>query len=497
MNFSFKNTIRRMFGYDATETKGRRNAAPVSSKSEDRELNAARRKILNSNAEDQQRNITLCRWIINKHLDFITKFTIQVKTDDLEFNARAESLLNWWSRPKNCDVAGRHSFQRMIRILEALAIVTGDAGILKLKNGQLQGIEGTRIRTPSSGNLPEKYKDNPDAITQGVVTDRNGKAIAYLVNDRTKSGGFEFGRAIRAVDTEWHGFYDRWDQIRGISPLAAALNTVRDLYESLEYALLKAKFHSFFGVAIMSDGTEEDGFRPVAVNDKDTDGDDDIDADDEPRYEFDLKTGMKLELNAGDKIDTIESKTPSTEFQDYSVLMIQIALLALDIPLTFFDSRKSSFSAGRSDLALYLQSADAKRENLFDKVRNIVFWKFGQWSRPSKNGDAPLLPLPEGMSVRDIKINIIPAGQPWVDRLKEVNADAMEIAIGVKSRQRACAERGYDFFETLSELEAEEKAIEKSKVTIQYAHSGAITSADESTVDGGGSNNEEEGSENE
>jgi capsid protein len=475
MKFNPIKAARVFFGYDATETKGRRNSAPVSSKSEDRELDASNRKILNSNAADQHRNNAVLRWMINKDLDFKTKFSIQVRTDNPELNQTIEDLIIWWSRPGNCDIAGRHSFQELIRITERLALITGDAGLLKLRSGQLQGIEGTRVRDAVGEGAPDLTGKN---VTQGVIHNTAGRAISYIINKRTKSG-FQFERIVKSRDLEWRGFYDRFDQIRGISPLACALNTIRDLYESFEYSLIKAKMHAVFGVAIMSEGAGDDGFRQDAINDKDTDGDEDIDTDDSPRYEFKLRPAMKLELLPGDKIETIESKTPSGEFQDYSVLMIQIALLSLDIPLTFFDSRKSSFVASRSDYALYMESVERKRQATHEVIRNILFWKLGQWTRTTGTDGAPLLALPEGMTIRDIKLEVIPTGMPWIDPVKEVTAGAKEIAIGVQSRQRYCRARGRDFWTIKNELAEEEKALVAAGVTVEVATPGATTTRDE------------------
>jgi len=481
MKFQPIRALRTMFGYDAINTKGRRNAIAVSSRTEDRELNSSDRKILTSNAEDQRRNIALCRWMINKHLDFVTKFSIQVRTGDDELNVKVERLLKWWSRPKNCDVGKRHSFQGMIRILEALAVTTGDSAISKLSSGKLQGIEGTRIATPSRGDIPESVAKAKAAgrLTLGVIHDAASAAISYVVNRRVRDG-LEYEATLNASQVEFYGFFDRWDQVRGISPIAAALNIMRDLYEGFEYALMKAKFHAFFGVAIMSDGSiEDDYFRQDEIRDKDTDGDDDVDTDDAPRYEFQLKPGLKLELDNGDKIDTIESKTPSNEFQNYSVLMIQIALLALDIPLTFFDSRKSSFSASRADMSLYMESVHRKREALHEVILNIVYWKLGQWTRTTGDDGKPLVVLPEGKTIRDIEIDIISTGVPWIDPMKEVAAGAKEIAIGVNSRTRYCRERGRDFWTIKDELAAEEKALVDAGVTVEVATPGALTTRDE------------------
>jgi capsid protein len=494
MKFQPIRALRTMFGYDAINNKGRRNAVVVSSKSEDRELNSSDRKILTSNAEDQRRNVALCRWMINKHLDFVTKFSIQVRTGDQELNKEIERLIAWWSRPKNCDVAGRHSFQGMIRILESLAVVTGDAAISKLSSGKIQGIEGTRIATPSRGDIPEDLtKAKADGrLTNGIVHDGASRALKYVVNRRVRDG-LEFEGVLNSQDVEFLGYFDRWDQIRGVSPIAAALNIMRDLYEGFEYALFKAKYHAFFGVAIYSDGSmEDDYFRQDEIRDKDTNDDDTIDETDAPRYEFQLKPGLKLELEKGDKVDTIESKTPSNEFQDYSVLMIQVALLALDIPLTFFDSRKSSFSASRSDMSLYMESVERKRAPLHEIIRNLIYWKLGQWTRTSGADGSPLLTLPDGMELRDVGIDIIATGVPWIDPMKEVAAGAKEIAIAVNSRQRYCRERGRDFWTILDELEAEEKALIDRGVTVEVATPGALTTRDEEGA-GNPANTEDDG----
>jgi hypothetical protein len=69
-----------------------------------------------------------------------------------------------------CDAAGRHRFDKIIRLLELQAVLRGDCGIMKLADGRVQGIEGDRIRNP----LGTPYAD-PTWI-HGVRVNEAGKA---------------------------------------------------------------------------------------------------------------------------------------------------------------------------------------------------------------------------------------------------------------------------------------------------------------------------------
>ncbi len=467
------------FGYDAITDKGRRRPPGVRVKAESEILGESDRRKLQSTIHDQRRNFAVLAWMIRKHLDYVSSFTFQARNDDPELNKNLERLVTWWSRPRNCDVANRHSLRRLTRLAEAARIVDGDFGLLLLRQGKVQGIESDRIGSkPTQGGIPESYRAT--SWVQGLDLDSSGATKRYMLLKRV-ANGLIFDRVVPARNMKLLAHYDRIDQVRGVSPLAAAMNTIADVKEAFEWNLIKAKVHALFGLGISRDSVG--GAGRFDYSDADDGGTPD---EDTTRYDVNIDGGVfKLELDPGDKVDTIESRTPSGEFMDYSRLMIQVALNALDIPFTFWDSRQSSYSAMRQDLLNYIQSVKSKRGDLIELLDDLIAWKVGSWVNVIGRDGEPILKLPAGMNARDIAWEWVAAGIPWIDPLKEISADAQAVSMAVKSRHQISAERGVDWETTVSQLEAEEYELRKRNISAQLGMPGAVltTTKDEDTSD--------------
>ena len=166
----------------------------------------------------------------------MSNFSFQMRTQSPELNAQVEALMAQHSRPANCDAAGRHPLPKMIRLFEARRTIDGDVFALKLRGGKIQAIEGDRIASPSGRDVGD-----PTAWVNGVKTNGAGRALAYGLCNRTSGGSLEWSRSIRAGSVIQHGFFERFDQVRGISPLASAINSFQDLYEGVDLALAKRK----------------------------------------------------------------------------------------------------------------------------------------------------------------------------------------------------------------------------------------------------------------
>ena len=101
------------------------------------------------------------------------------------------------------------------------------------------------------------------------------------------------------------GFWDRFDQTRGISPLAAVVNTIMDLNESYDYALAKAKVAQLFALSITRDA--QWGL-----------GDDEEDGDSDPNESISFDRGaMVLDLDPGEEAKFLNAATPETATQDF------------------------------------------------------------------------------------------------------------------------------------------------------------------------------------
>lgn len=491
----------KMWSYHAILDRKKRTPPKTTTQSEDAYLSANDRRKLIATAREQQRNIALIAWMVRKHLDYVSRFKFQANTGNKELDNTLESLVTWWSRKEQCDISMRHSFQEITRLIESHRTIDGDGFIIKLKNGRLQGIEGDRVGAPTQGELPDRFKNKN--ITQGIELDDFGAARSYIVLKRVErkrlgflgasSTALEFDKVVLARNMIQVGYFNRFDQVRGVSPMSVSINIVQDLYESFDAQLIKNKMTAMFGIAIKRDSTDDDDVKGFVHTDRETS---ESPTSSTNTYDYDITPGLKLELEPGDSIDTIESKNPSNEFVQYTEQMTKVAMLALDIPFSFYDSRQSSYSAQRQDLLQYNESAKGKRERIRDFLNEIIAWKVGMWTKPAENGTT-LLPLPAGMESRDVKWNWIPTGIPWIDPLKEMGAHQKSIMFGLRSRQEIAAERGLDWRVTAQQLADEEQELVDLGVTVQLSDPGALTTREESIAEGIETDDENEDDDNE
>jgi lambda family phage portal protein len=433
-------------GYDAVAAKNRRQAPTGILKSEDGENNPTERRKLLSAGRDINRNFALAAWMIRRHLDYVSTFNFQAKTGDPSLDDQLERLVRWWSNPYNCDVTGRFSLQKMIRMAEMRRVIDGDVFLLKLRDGTLQAIEGDRVRTPDGG-LPDNL--NKSQLTHGVRTAEDGTPEAYCIcrRSRTSDAGntgsaFEFERLVAARNIYHFAYYDRFDQVRGISPLAPAFNTLRDVYEGFDYALAKLKVSQLFGLVFYRE--KDDAVGEVATSDDGT------------GYEVDFGKGPALlDLEPGDKAEFLESKTPSAEFQSFTQSMISVALKALDIPYSFYAENFTNYSGARQALLQYELSAKIKRHDLIQMLDHLTNWRINLWIQDGVLPDA------------GYRWDWVPQGISWIDPLKEVNANIAAIQAGLTTRTRVLRQQGEDFYDTADEMADEVAYLVQKKLPVQ------------------------------
>lgn len=357
--------------------------------------------------------------------------------------------------------AGRHPMGRFVRLAEARAVVDGDVGVMKLADGRLQAIEGDRIRTP--WDLPPTVSVGRTDLTHGVKTNKAGRALAYCICRRGDGGsGFHFERMVRAGNLILHGYFDRFDQVRGVSPIAAGYNSFQDTYEGVTYALLKAKVAQLFGLKIKRRDDGEGGSLG-GVSNTASDGSAETETDAEKAgYEVDFGRGpFMLDLEPGDDADFLENKTPSAEFREFLVAAIGLSLKALDIPYCFYDEAWTNFFGSKAALALYLKSCRAKRTALQAVLRRLTYWRLLLFVLDG------VLELPRGLTVPDLAFEWIPDGMPWWDQSKEVAGDVAAVGAGLRTRSEIRKERyGDDWRDVIDGLAAEEAYIRERGVTI-------------------------------
>lgn len=423
--------------YDAVEPKGRRKAPSIDHRSEDLILDASKRSKLTANSRDIARNFSIAKWMVRRHLDYVASFEFHSRSNNDFVDDQVETLMKRWSRKYACDRAGRHPFWRMTRLAELLRTTEGDCGVLKLANGQLQIIETDRIRNQGGATTSG---DNQQWV-HGVKLDSAGRALAYAIHSRN-GGSYKFERTVPASNLCLHGYFDRADQVRGISPIASALNPLRDVYENFSYALAKAKVTQLFAMAFFRTG-EDDASGNVATTEETNE-----DGSEVTRYQVDFGGGpVKLELDPGDDVKFLESNQPSSQFQEFTQLVIAVALKALDIPYSFYDEAHTNFFGSRAAWLHYDRSCMFKRLDVLDLLNQLTTWRMLLWILDGE------LQLPAGMSIGDIEWEWVPIGMPWWDPSKEINGDLLAIRAGLDFPQRITKERGKgDWYDNIDQI---------------------------------------------
>jgi len=426
------------FGYDATVNKDRRARPATRTMSEDDQLNSWARKKAIATQRDQVRNLSWVAWAARKHINFVSHFAFRATTDDEDLNKKLDELMADWSLPENCDVAKRHSLDEMMALFESGQVIDGDCAFLKAGTA-LQGIESDRITRPTTGQVPR------DVTDLGLVLKKDGSTKSYSICNRSQSG-FELQKLAKAANVFFAGYFKRFDQTRGISPLLTATNDNQDIYECTEYTLIKMKMHSMLGAQVTRQmPSSNDGWTYDQKNSTTQGG------ESETSYEFDMVAGMKLEMDPGDKVEMLESKTPSDEFQSFTEFMIRVALLALDIPFSMFNSKQNNNNAMRMDFRQYIDSARKKQSKNKRVLNDITKWKLQQWL------------VADELTVDEFQRALWiwqPSGTPIFDPRTEIDAFATEVSNGFNSRTNIASERGMDQRQIFKDLQREEQEIE-------------------------------------
>lgn len=430
------------WAYDAIAGTNKRQQPNGVLRSEDAELTQFQRARLVSAGRDLSRNFTLLGWAVRKHLDYVSTFGFQAKGPRAEANAKITAFVAKWSKAENFDVAGRHSLDRFIRLTEQSRLIDGDVLLSMLTTGQVQAIEGDRIRNPAGQQADLTAQTR---YLHGVEINKYGRALRYAIHSRgsfgqlaTASTTFVFEEWLPAQYSIHHAYWTRFDQVRGVSPLAGAYNALRDLYEAYDYALAKMKVSQLLGLIIYSEAKESVGeVEDNTVTDQDGNA--------VPRYAVSFgKAPFKLELDGADRAEFLESKSPSQEFQTFCQTMVSLVLKAIDLPYSFYAENFSNYSGSRQALLQYEQSADQRRKENQDVLNRLTAWRL---KLAIEAGDPDLA----GVTVDDLVWEWVASSLPWIDPMKEVAANSAAVDRGFTSTPRVCKEQGLDAFEVAKE----------------------------------------------
>jgi capsid protein len=448
--------------YDALNPKGRRKSLRMTTAHEDRHLGQEQRRQLIGNMRDLRRNSSLLDWMIRQHINYVCEHRFHSKTGDDVLDDEIDATMQEEFAADRFDELAVHDLDEFIQINEMMAVVDGDCGTLLVDadGGRVQGIEADRIRNPSNAvSYFASYGAVPDETWyNGVHTTPSGRPIEYAIHRRIDGWTwFEFERRVPAANMHLHAYRNRYDQARGVSPVATAYNQLRDIYEAEDYAMVRSKVASLFAMAITRNADKAAGAIEY-----------ERDADGNPirgTYTVDFGRGpVFLDLDPGDDAKFLDSDNPGGNLQDFWRFVTQIALKSLDLPYGLFDESVANFFGNKTAWLSYDRSCDPKRRRVRRLLNFITAFKYSQLIRSKR------ITLPAGMTVANKPWLWVPRGMPWWRPLEEVTANLKAIAGGLTTPQRVCVEADQgDFYDNIDEIAKANDYARAKGVTLTFA----------------------------
>jgi hypothetical protein len=316
---------------------GGRYEAPITSKiyadtrGEDAGTSLYDRDALTTLALDCYRNNSICRFLVQKHLQFVSRFDYYVSGDKALSDKFYEKCLS-------ADHRGRSLWQ-LLDLIETTRVLQGDCLVIVGTEG-LQVIEGTNIKTPVGG------VDGTDWV-QGVRVNEWGDVLGYNIRNR------ESDVFVPAEHAFLIGYFYRPNQYRGITPLSSVLDSFKKLHQAVSYALNKAKLCQAVGVVTKRTSTNDDSGKELSDVLKERFG--------EGTVYFDFQVGEDAQM--------MTESTPSTEFQSFVSKVIEMTLASLEIPYCFYDSAHSNFYGTKGAFDTFIDSAQKKQEAYLPMLR--------------------------------------------------------------------------------------------------------------------------------
>jgi lambda family phage portal protein len=388
----------------------------------------------------------------------------------------------WAKNPVECDASQRHNVHQLATASFKSWLLTGEGAFLmdwRKGNGALTRTKVKLIDPRQIDQSITRVTDN-GCILQGVQFDKVGRLIGYWIRPFVL-GNFSMAPqpVFVAARTSWgrarvqHTF-DLLvpGQVRGLSPLIAALSPAHSKATLREFTLASAYIQSMTATTIESDMPTRQALGQFQVNDSlqgYTDGGASPEAWLKARGEFygeakvQLQPGVVSHLAQGDKLKLHRSESPNSTYDSFDRSLSREAAKAAGSSAEDLsgDYSKTSFSASRLAMELPSRINDRRRMAI---VRPFYQTVFACWLEESIETGAIKLPdgAPEFWEAKDAYTNAIwrGKGKASSDPLKTAQSDILEITNGLSTLEAKLGERGLDFEEVVAQRKAEKEMLE-------------------------------------
>ena len=358
-------------------------------------------------------------------------FRLQATTADGQVNSTLERLWRqYWRRP---EARGLVSGPRLERLLMREVLICGDTGVIKIGAGpyagQVQLVEAEQITGSTAGRSAGDV-----GYDRGIY----GTPTRFYVSSYGQGGRLGSDKAQGyKPDAEFLFLIDpeRPSSARGVPPCQAAFAMLHRINDVCDSEAIAWQVLARLAFTINKPGAAEEMYD-LARSDPNKSSD---------AAEGDLAKDRLVELDyalimagrPGEEIKPVERTIPGRNFSESLPMFLRLLGLPLGLPLeiVLLDWTKSNYSQSRAVLEQAFQTFLSWQDLIEDGAHRPVYeWQVRRWVATRQVPDLP-----------DIANHAwIRPSFPWLDQLKETQAQAEKLNRGLTTHEAVCKSLGME-----------------------------------------------------
>lgn len=380
---------------------------------------------------------------------------------DKALNTSIESAFRRWSEATTCSADAQANFGDHQRMLVRTQAQDGEA-LFEILDG-FDNEFGFAVRQIDSDLLDERLNIAPsptqNEIRMGVEIDRYGRPLFYHLWTRHPTDpGFDRQRIPVPASRIIHRFLQlRPGQTRGVPWTTPVLIAMKMLDGFTESEVMQSRIAASAGGFFTMTGDDAASFGDAYQQPTGEDG------DKPQRLTMDMEPGLARQLPPGLKWEPWNPTHPNANFAAFQKAMLRTVGRGIKMAYTTFAGDLEGVNYGS------MRGGNLAERDGYRLLQRQVTTTFGtpvyrRWLRMASLYGALKLPSLDTAASSDHKWEY--RGWPWIDPKNDIETGNLEVALGVNSRQRICAETGRDYEEILDELAEEQKLAKAAGVDI-------------------------------
>lgn len=389
----------------------------------------------------------------------------------------------WADNPLECDAAGKMSMAQLTENVLRAHYSHGESLALLPFVRRPMSSSGTKVQLLPPHRLVQET-NVAARMFQGVSVDSFGLPTSYRVRTidefwtGTSLGTWTDFRARDGAGRPQvvHIFEGREGQMRGITPLAPALRTVRQYDQLADATLQTALIQSIFAATVTSDARTEEVLQALEAEGEHGDADlrTDMLAARAAWYEnskIDIGgAGRIVHLFTGDKLDFKRSEHPNSTYESFAKFLLrEIArCLGMSFETMTGDYTNATYSSVRMAGSEIWPIILRRRQNICGRFLQTVY---EAWLE--EEIEAGTIPFDGGLMgflahrPAAVQANWRGPARPQADDLKTAKAHEIYINLGIMSRERVADDLGYDWGDEAERIGREWDICQENHITPQ------------------------------